>query len=53
MNWQNGLGVIEYYEKLISITPVSIINGEAMFEGFQFAAKDYLPQLKEDTGYKF
>ena len=53
MNWQQGIGVIDYGQRVLGITPISITQGAALFEGRRYLGKEYIDQLKEDTNYAF
>ncbi len=53
MNWQQGVGVVDFTDTFVAITPVPIEQGEAMFQGKLYQGKDYLPQLRAETGWAF
>lgn len=53
MNWQQGIGVVDFNDTFVAITPVPIEQGVAMYQGKQYKGKDYLSQLKADTGWAF
>lgn len=53
MNWQQGVGLINYDEQFVAITPIPIEQGVAMYDGRHFKGKDYLNKLKSDTGWLF
>ena len=53
MNWQQGVGIVDYGQRFNAITPVSINEGGALFEGKQIVGNDYTDQLKKDTDYAF
>jgi len=53
MNWQQGVGVVDFDERFAAITPVPIETGTAMFGGKHYTGQDYLEELKADTGFAF
>jgi len=53
MNWQQGIGVVDYGQRVMALTPVSINQGAALFEGKRFLGREYIDQLKQDTNYAF
>lgn len=52
-NWQQGVGVVDFNEQLVAITPVPIEQGVAMYGGEQYKGKSYLAQLRANTGWAF
>lgn len=51
-NWQQGFGIVDYYldgrpNHTVSVVPIT--NGEAIFEGKQYVARDRIEQLREDV----
>ena len=52
-NWQQGLGIVQYTKTHHEITPVSISNGTAIFDGKIFTGTDYTEQLNKDTEWSF
>jgi hypothetical protein len=59
-NWQQGLGVIDYYPSLggglvdtYDVHPVVIDDGVAVFEGKPYHGTDRVEELKADTGWPF
>ncbi|MGW8177741.1 MAG: metallophosphoesterase [bacterium] len=53
MNWQQGIGVVNFDETFVVPIPVPIEQGQAMYEGQTFKGQDYLKALKSDTGWDF
>lgn len=51
-NWQQGFAVVDYYldgrpNHTVSVVPIT--NGEALFEGQHYQARDRIEQLREDV----
>jgi hypothetical protein len=53
MNWQQGIGVVDFDETFVQITPVPIDQGVAMYQGKHYKGKSYVAQLKAETGWAF
>jgi len=53
MNWQQGVGVVDFSERFVAPMAIPIDKGAAMFGGKVYTSQDYLAQLKADTGFAF
>lgn len=53
MNWQQGIGVVDFSERFVAPVAIPIDNGSAMFGGKVYTGQDYLEQLRADTGFAF
>jgi hypothetical protein len=52
--WQQGIGIVRYNEYGdVSISPVGISNGVAMYREYRFTGYDQTGLLAKETGYKF
>lgn len=53
-NWQQGVGLIDYYGNgQFNIWPIAIHNGRAFFEDRVFSARDRIADLERDTKWKY
>lgn len=49
-NWQQAVGFIEYTEAgEHTITPIEIANGQAIFRGNRYVARDRMEELRDET----
>jgi len=53
MNWQQGVGVVDFSERFVAPSLIPIRDGSAMFGGRVYTGQDYLEQLRADTGFAF
>ena len=52
-NWQQGLGIVQESSGRHEITPVSILDGTAIFDGRIFTGEDYKEQLNQEADWSF
>lgn len=53
MNWQQGIGVVNFDETFVAPVLVPIEQGKAYYDGMQHKGDNYLQQLKSETGWDF
>jgi hypothetical protein len=50
--WQQGAAVVYYDDETASICPIDIFNGRAVFDGKVYEGRDYVEDLRRDTGWE-
>jgi hypothetical protein len=50
--WQQGAAVVYYDEETASICPIDIFDGKAVFDGKVYEGRDYVDDLRRDTGWE-
>jgi hypothetical protein len=50
--WQQGAAVVYYDEETASICPIDIFDGRAVFDGKVYEGRDYVDDLRRDTGWE-
>lgn len=51
--WQQGFGIVHYDKNDSFLELVEIKNGKTRYGGEEYVAREFLPQLREDTDWEF
>ena len=52
-SWHQGFAVVQYNQKSPAVELIQIADGYAIWQGKKFAGRDYVADLRRDTGWKF